>query len=303
MRPKRATPDLLARLRALAERQHGVVSREQLLGLGVSAGQIKRWVALGWLRPVHRGVYLLGTRLGRDGICMAAHLALGSRAAVSHRSAAELWALTPGCSAPVHVTVTGPGGRQRRAGLRVHRSALAGEVTRVRNIPATDVPRTLIDLAATSDRRALERATDEAVRRTLTTAAQLRRAIDSRPRRPGAARLRALLGEHEAGSTATENEFEELLIAICDDFGLPRPICQHPIGPYRPDFAWPEQRLIVEADSWESHGTRKAFESDRRRDAELSDLGWTPRRFTHRQMTRERAWVAAKIEGGLRGRR
>ncbi len=115
------------------------------------------------------------------------------------------------------------------------------------------------------------------------------------PGRPGAARLSALLSEHAIGTTATTNDFEELLIGICDDFGITRPRCQEPIGRYRPDFAWPDRKLIVEADSWESHGTRKAFEADRRKDAELHAMGWTVLRFTHRQMTRDREWVARML--------
>lgn len=97
------------------------------------------------------------------------------------------------------------------------------------------------------------------------------------------------------GSTATENDFEELLIAICDDHGVSRPRCQERVGPYRPDFVWSDQKLVVEADSRESHGTRKAFEEDRRRDNELRAAGWAVLRFTWRQMTAEPEWVARMI--------
>lgn len=198
----------------------------------------------------------------------------------------------------MHVTVAS-GGRRRRAGLAVHRSTLEDGITRERGIPVTTPSRTLIDLAAMVDRRALERAADEAERRRLTTEAELRTAIDRHPARPGAARLRALLAEHALGTTATANDFEELLIGICDDYGIPRPQCQVPIGRYRPDFVWPDRRLVVEADSWETHGTRKAFEDDRRKTAELSAMGWTVLRFTWTQMTRERAWVAARLRRAL----
>ena len=283
------------RLLDLAARQHSVIARRQLLGLGFSRDQVDWRAQRGWLRPVHRGVYALGrTGLAREGVWMAATLALGDRAALSHRSAAELWALIPGCSSPVHVTVPG-GGRRRRRGLAVHRSPAEAELTRKRGIPVTKPARTLIDLAETAPRRQLERATDEAVRQRLTTEVQLGQAIGRHPGRPGAAKLKALLGDHQTGTTATENEFEELLIGICDDFGIARPRCQEPVGPYRPDFLWPDRRLIVEADGWESHGTRKAFEADRRKDAELNALGWTVLRFTHRQMTRDREWVARML--------
>jgi len=296
---KGVTPPLEAALLELAAGQHNVVARAQLRQLGLTARQIERRMERAWLRAVHRGVYAVGrTGLTREGIWMAAALALRDQAALSHRSAAELWGLVPGCSSPVHVTVPG-GGRKRRRGLVIHRSALIGENTRKRRIPVTKPPRTLIDFAEIIDRRTLERATDEALRRRLTTEAQLRQAVDRHPGRSGAGKLSALLSEHAVGTTATENDFEELLIAICDDFGLPRPECQVGIGPYRVDFAWPTQRVVVEADSWETHGTRRAFEGDRRRDAEVDALGWNPRRFTHRQMTRERDWVASMIKHAL----
>ena len=159
--------------------------------------------------------------------------------------------------------------------------------------------RTLIDFAEITGHRGLERATDEAARLRLTTEARLRRATDRHPGRPGAARLRALLSDHALGTTATENDFEELLVGICDGFGIPRPSCQAPVGRYRPDFAWPAQRVLVEADSWESHGTRAAFEQDRRRDNELRAGGWIVLRFTWRQLTRERDWVASMISHAL----
>jgi len=108
-----------------------------------------------------------------------------------------------------------------------------------------------------------------------------------------------LLADHAVGSTATENDFEELLIAVCDRYGIPRPLCQAAIGPYRPDFCWPQQRLIVEADGYATHGTPLAFEDDRERDAELRTLGWQVLRFTWPQLTRRPAWVAAKLKEAL----
>lgn len=275
-----------------AWRQHSVIARRQLRANGLSDDQVDRLIASGRLWPVHRGVYLVsGARQSREGIWMAAALALGSTAVVSHRSAAQLWTMLPGCSSPVHVTVP-TGGRKPREGVTVHRSGLEGEVTRKRGIPVTKPARTLVDLASQVDRRTLERAADEAERLRLTTHGQLHAAL---ARRPGAAQLRALLEEHVLGSTATANDFEELMIGICDDFGIPRPRCQFQIGPYRVDFAWPHRKLAVEADSWESHGTRRAFEDDPRRTAGLRAMGWETLRFTWRQMTHQRAWVADNL--------
>jgi very-short-patch-repair endonuclease len=298
MRSHGGDPPLEAALLTLAARQHNLVEHTQLAGLGFTKRQIGLRVGRGWLRPVYRGVYSVGrTALTRDGVWMAGALALGSEVGISHQSAVELWTMMPGCSSPIHLT--SPTSRKPRRGLAIHCSPLAGELTVKRGVPVTKPERTLIDYAETIDRRTLERAADEAIRQRLTAEAKLRQAIDRHPGRSGAAKLRALLGDHAAGSTATDNDFEELLIGICDDFGVLRPVCQYEIGPYRVDFAWPEQRLVVEADSWETHGTREAFEADRVRDAELDDMGWPVRRFTWRQLTRRRAWVAAKIDRAL----
>ena len=282
---------------AFAGRQHGVITRTQARTVGLSDHEIDGRIARGWLRPIHRGVYAVGRpALAREGVWIAAALALGTRGAVSHRSAAQLWELMPGCSSPVHVTVPTPGGRARRNGIAVHRSALADETTVKRHIPVTVPERTLIDLAGQTDRRALERASDEAIRLRLTTEAKLQRAIGQRP---NAARLGLILRGYEPGSTGTQNDFEELLLAISDQHDIPRPTCQRRAGAFLPDFTWPEHRLIVETDGYATHGTRKAFERDRRRDVELRAAGWTVLRFTWLQLTQEPGWVAAAMRSVL----
>jgi predicted transcriptional regulator of viral defense system len=146
----------------LAERQHGVVSRTQLLEVGLGRRAIGHRLARSRLHPVHSGVYAVGHRvLSREGRWMAAVLGGGDRAVLSHRSAAALWCLRPTGRTRIEVTV--PRWRRKRAGVQVHVARLPGdEVTVVRGIPVTTVSRTLLDLASVLDRRQMERACNEA---------------------------------------------------------------------------------------------------------------------------------------------
>lgn len=285
-------------LAGLAGRQHGVVGRAQLKALGLTDDQIEWRAKRGDLVRLYRGVYAVGhAALSREGRWMAATLALGAQAVLSHRSAAELWALVPGSSPSIHVTVPGGGSRSRRRGLVVHRSS--AESSRRRGIPVTPPPRTLLDLAEVTDRRGLERAVDEGERLRLCSERQLRAVAAAHPGRVGAARLRTLLGYHLPGTTATANDFEELFLALCREHGLPPPECNVPLRRYRPDFLWRDERLIVETDGRATHGTRQAFERDRARDAELTAAGWRVLRFTWRQLTEQPEWVSRKVAGVL----
>ena len=149
----------------LAARQHGVVSIEQLLAIGLSRGTVKRWVADGRLHPVHRGVYAVGhARLSANGRFMAAVLACGEGAVLSHRSAAHLWNLKAGGT---RIEVTAPAsGRRAPDRVRLYRTRRLGseDRTRIEGIPVTNLARTLIDLAGVVDRRRFERAFEEAER-------------------------------------------------------------------------------------------------------------------------------------------
>ena len=145
------------------------------------------------------------------------------------------------------------------------------------------------------DRRRLERTIDEAQRLGLCEERQLRAAVERNPGRIGGGRLAVLLDEHAAGSTATANDFEELFLALCRERHLPPPEVNAWVGPYKPDFLWRSQRVIVETDGRGTHGTRRAFESDRSRGVELTSDGWRVLRFTWRQLTGHPEWVARKV--------
>jgi REase_MTES_1575/Transcriptional regulator, AbiEi antitoxin len=285
------------RVVGLAMHQHGVVTRAQLLGLGVSKSAIARWVRAQRLHRVHQGVYAVGRPdLTREGRFMAAVLACGDGAALSHFAAAVLWALIPDRGPRIDVTVPGTGGRSRRRLVVVHRAPLGPEDTTVKDaIPVTTPVRTLTDLADVVPRRELERAIDEAhyLRLDLT-------AIRPIPGRRGSGLLKRVLETHEPGSTRTESPLAERMLAICDGAALPRPGVEVVIEGYRVDFAWPDRRVIVETDGWRAHGTRPAFERDRRRDLALAAAGWRVVRITWRQLEHEPAWVAERLARVLR---
>ena len=263
-------------LASLLQRQHGTVARRQLLAFGLSGDQVDWRVKRGRLRRVHQGVYAVaGTPATREAHWMAAVLAAGPGAALSHRSAAELWALIPGCSSPLHVTVPRAGGRARRSGLVIHRAQ--APTTRHRGIPVTTPQRTLRDLKA--GRATFERAVSEAQRLRLIS-------------KPEADRL---LPEGKP----PPNRFERLFLRICKEHGVPKPTRQAEIGPYTVDFLWPAQFVVVETDGHATHGTRTAFEEDRARDAELATRGYRVLRFTWRQLTERPGWVAQTVLAAL----
>ena len=220
---------------------------------------------------------------------MAAVLAGGADAVLSHSSAAAAWELRPIGAGAIHVTIPGDRGRERRAGIRVHRSQTLtpADTTVHRGIPITTPLRTLIDIAATLKGRPLEQALDRAEQLHLVDFAELRHA-----RSPS---LRAVLSRYTAGSTLTRSNLEERFLQLCDDHGLPRPETNTRIEGIEVDFVWRDKRLIVEVDGYEYHRSPAAFERDRERDVILTVAGWRVMRFTHAQIIRRPAWVAAAI--------
>jgi very-short-patch-repair endonuclease len=273
MREKPAKGDLV--IARIATRQHGVVTTAQARSAGLNDEGIRRRVASGRLHRVHRGVYAVGhRRLTFEGRCMAAVLALGDGAAVSHRSAAALWRMLPPHEGPIEVTVPGDGGREKRKGIKTHRSStlIAGVSILRDGIRVTSAARTLRDLhRAVSDeiyRRAVRRALDLR----LISSAQLR-----------------------SDDELTRSELERLFRSLCRRHRLPQPEVNARVDEFEVDFLWREQRLIVETDSWRHHGDRSAFERDRARDAHLQSLGFRVLRFTHRQLTAEQRAVIAAL--------
>jgi hypothetical protein len=282
---------------ALAEAQHGVASRAQLMRLGVTNDAIDHRVRAGRLHVLHRGVYAVGHRvLKAEGRWMAATLA--THGVVSHATAAAVWEWMP-VGATIHVTVAGDPGRKRRAGVRIHRSGTLqpDDITAHRGIPVTAPIRTLLDVATTLDGRPLEQVLDRAER--LIDFGELRRRLEAHPQRPGSPSLHAVLSTYTVGSAMTRSELEEAFLRLCDDYGVPRPDVNTVIEGMMVDFVWRDARLVVEVDGYGWHKSRRKFGDDRERDVRLKLAGWEVLRFAEEHVTHRAAWVAAAVRQRL----
>jgi very-short-patch-repair endonuclease len=274
-----------------------VVSLTQLKAVGVSETAARDRVSAGRLHRIHRGVYAVGhRRLTFQGRWMAAVLAYGPRALLSHRSAAELWGLVQSGGGVLHVTVPGRSARSR-PGVRAHRATLRPEDAMTREgIPCTSPARTLLDFAVTATKRELERAAAEA--RVLRLP---RLQPFDAPGHAGVPKLRAAMGEEPK---LTKSELEERFLRLCDEHSLPGPAVNAPVlvygGHVTVDFLWPAEKLVIETDGYAFHSHRGAFERDRRRDQLLAREGFEVLRFTWHQLVEEPAVVAATCTSVLR---
>jgi hypothetical protein len=275
------TPDL--GLAAIAARRHGVVSRDLLRAIGFTDTMIRDRVASGRLHRLYRGVYAVGhTVLNRNGHYLAAVMACGPGAVLSYRSAAEHWGIRPSAAARFDVTVPHTSGVRSTSRIVVHRPRRPFAATTHDGIPITTPGQTLADLATALPRRALEKAAEQA------EALRLHVAVPDG--HPGAKRL-AEATTHDL-STTTDSPLEDAFLELCDAHGIPRPLVQPIIDGDRVDFCWPAERLIVETDGYEHHGTRAAFERDRAKDARLTARAWRVMRFTSAQVRGDAASVA-----------
>lgn len=289
------------RLAALASAQHGVVTRRQLCGLGLSPRSVERMAARGRLRRVHRGAYQVGPLTGPWAAEMAAVLAIGRGARTSHESAAWMWRIVPGHdrTSPVDLVVVG-GGASARPGIRVHRVACLPRDERavVDGVPTTSVARTLLDLGTRLGRRDLERAIGRAERERLVRLDDLRALLRRHPHRRGAAALRALLDD-EAEPAVTDSNAEELFLTHWRATELIQPLVNASVGPYRLDFYWPGPGIAIEVDGYRHHGTRPRFEGDRARTTYLAGRGIQVIPVTWRHLTRHPTRTIAHIARAL----
>lgn len=277
----------------LAEGQQGMITTAQLLDAGLSRQAIGARVAGGWLMRRHAGVYQLGVYPGPFGAEAAALLACGERAVISHTTAAGLWRLIVR-GGQVHVTVPGAKGRTR-AGITVHRAMLEDdEIITRHGIRVTSPARTLLDLASFMPERALDRLVEEAQVQELATRDDLLRAVATGRSRPGIRKFARIVGSPDEPSF-TRSEAERRLVELVRAADLPRPRTNARVAGHEVDALWAAQRLVVEVDGWTYHGTREAFERDRRRDGRLLVAGYRVLRITWRQLTREPAKVTAML--------
>jgi very-short-patch-repair endonuclease len=288
----------------IARRQNGVAGRDQLIELGLSRHAIDGRVKSGRLRRYFRGVYLVGPIAPPFARETAAVIACGVGAALSHRSAAELWGLLRAQPAdePVDVTVPGrrPGGQR---GIRVHWVAGfdAGETTRARGIAVTTPARTLLDLAPQVSGRELEQAVAQATKRNLVTRRKLVDVLARYPRRPGARALRVLLMSSEEPVFA-RSEAEERFLGLVRRAQLPPPEVNVALHGYEVDFLWRDDRVAVEIDGFAFHGDRDSFEADRRRDADLAARGIQVIRINWRQIADEPEATLVRLAREFAGR-
>lgn len=283
----------------LAKRQDGVVGRTQLLKLGMGSKAIRIRTERGSLHRLHHGVYKVGYRqISRKGRWMAAVLASGPSACLSHRSAARLWCLMPPGDEWPEVTAP-PGHRARRPGIVCREAAIADDEWEVVDeIPVTAPFRTIFDVAALLKKRELERAWHEALVRGLTARVSLPVLLERYPGRRGARNLRALL-ESDRPEGITRNDFEEAFLALVDAHGLSRPRMNADLAVrgrfFEIDALWERERVALELDSRGVHGTPKKFESDRQRDRILVAEGWRTMRVTWRQLRDEPEAIVADL--------
>ncbi|HEU5141756.1 MAG TPA: type IV toxin-antitoxin system AbiEi family antitoxin domain-containing protein [Solirubrobacterales bacterium] len=290
----------------VAERQHGVVARRQLRERGVTNARIEGRIRRGQLYPLHRGVYSVGHRVvTREARWLAAVLACGDGAVLSHRSAAQLWGLARPSAGAIHVTRAV--GWKAPDGIRAHRAVLPDdERATFDGIAVTTVPRVMLDLAGECSPQEVQRAINQAEVLRLTDPLSLPDLLERYPGRRGTARLRTILGDETALNGPTRNDFEDRFAALLDAHGLPNPRFNADLvvrgRHFNVDCLWAEERLIVELDGGAVHRTARAFEADRERDRILGSEGWQVARVTWRQLNDDADGVVDDLRRTLRRR-
>lgn len=296
MRSRSAWPD--REIGEIGSRQLGLITRIQLLALGVSQAMINYSIARGRLRPIHRGVYAIGhLALPPLAAELAAVLAVGVNAVLSHRSALTVWGFTPRGEGDIDVTLIRRDAGRRRPGIRVHQTAAldACDITEHHRIPITSPARTLLDATPGLSQRELEQLFDDGLKRRLFTRHAVATMLHRNPRRPGGHRLAALAESERGVPTLTRSEAEERFLALVRRGGLPAPAVNVRLGRFTVDFLWRAERLVVEVDGYGFHSTRRSFEADHARDLELGAVGFTVMRITWRQLVEQPELVLARL--------
>jgi putative AbiEi antitoxin of type IV toxin-antitoxin system len=257
------------KIAAIANRQHGLVTRAQLLEAGVTEKEIRTRVENGLLLRVHQGVYRVGHQApSREAIYLAAVLACGDGALLSGRAAGHLNGILKGKPPPPEVSART---LHRRRGVQTRRRTLhRRDASTVQGIPVTSVPRTLVDLAAELTPGDLARACHEAGVRYRTTPRQVKAVLARVPNARGAQTLRDVM----SGDTKVAlSRLEERFLQVLREAGLPLPETNRPAGAHRVDCRWPEHRLTVELQSYRYHNSRYAWEQDHQRRREARARG------------------------------
>jgi hypothetical protein len=266
----------------------------------LNSDAIQRRVCAGRLHRLYVGVYAVGhRRLLMEGRWMAAVLACGRAAVLSHRDAAALWTLLPSSAARVHVTAPGRT-RCGQAGILLHLPRHLHPEDRAERdrIPVTSVARTLLDLAAIVELRQLRRALEQAERLGVFDMGKMERSVARCRGRRGIRALRAALEDYRS-VPFTRSELERRFLDLCRDAGLPRPAANLFVAGAEVDMVWPDERLVVELDGHDYHRTHAAFERDRLRDTALQLAGYRVLRVTHRRLQTEPVEVVRAVRSLL----
>ena len=285
---------------ALAARQRGHVTREQLLELGLGRGAIDWRIRTGRLIVVHAGVYrVAGAPSTPEGRAVAAVLACGAGAVLSHGSAATLWGMARGWTTPLEVTV--PADRRPR-NIRTHRCSTLTrrDIRRHVGIPVTSPALTLLDNAPRFVPPALARAVNQARLSGHLGIADLDELLPRMPRHPGARALRDVI---ESSAGPTRSVFEDEFVAFTRRFGLPAPEMNARVAGYEVDALFRLERVIVELDGFAFHGDRGSFERDRDRDAVTLAAGFVTVRVTWERLIASAEREAARLHAILGARR
>jgi very-short-patch-repair endonuclease len=283
-----------SRLLELVEAQHGVVAMWQLEGCGYSRWVVSRRVKAAELHPIHRGVYAVGhRRLSYRGRWMAAVLACGPEALLSHHAAAALWDLRPIPQGQTDVTAPV---RRTHDGVRCHVSSVpAQDRTTIDGIAVTGLERTYLDYAERATPRQLTEALEAGQRRNIFDFRKLQSLIDRSPGRKALKRLKTAIAQLTDNPEWTQSKLERDFRHLIRTAPLPKPSMNVVVEGEPVDCAWNDQKLVLELDGYGYHNTKRSFEDDRRRDAKLQLRGWRVIRVTYDRLQADGPQVVADV--------
>lgn len=270
----------------MATRQDGVAAEWHLLELGLSKQAIRRRVRSGRLVRRYPGVYSVGHEaLTPRGRALAAAWACGPHGLLSHQAAAQRWGILRSARAVWDVTVPATG-RRKIKGIRVHRvrNLHPEDRAEVDGVPVTSLARTLLDLAAAVPMRRLQKAVEAAEREDLLDLRAIERLLARARGHKGRSSLIQALRLYREPPPFTRSDLERRVHDLCVQAGALVPAFNACVAGYEVDALWEEKKLILEIDTYATHGGPAAFERDRERDLVLEDLGYQVARVTDRMI-------------------
>jgi very-short-patch-repair endonuclease len=280
----------------LADRQHGVVARWQLLAAGMSHRAISRSLAAGRLRPLLRGVYAVGHAVvSPDGWRQAALLACREGSVLGHRTACMKWSLRSGDVFPLSVIVPGDRGRKHQR-IETRRMKLDRRDWMVFDgLRVTTPARTIVDMAGELNGKEMRLLVERAQDLRRFKARQIEQVLERNPRRSGSRPLLNLIALLKPDQDRAKSYLERLFLKLVRQAGLPRPEVNVKIEGRERDFVWRKERLVIEVDGYAFHSSKRAIARDKKRDRELTAALWRPARFTYEEVAFEPEETAVEL--------